>query len=525
MPKKLHIIITIIILCFTVFTSAWGQDINPNGYNIFYHQNGEISSEGLMKDGKPDGYWKNYYENGNLMSEGNRLFFELDSIWNFYNPDGKLSSSITYRNNQKNGYTYNYDFYYTKDSSKIYYLKSKELYYTDSKEGLSYYYYENGNLNYTYTYKNGKKNGDAKEFNKDSIVITLSKYYNNYKIESLKINRYDKNNLKQGTWIEFYPNGNKKTESQYVDGRLNGFYRKYDIAGNLITEIYYINGEIFKPSEEEFVLKAEVKKSYRPDGSLEYEGAFYNDKPVGIHREYDENEKIKINKEYDNESVFLGEGFFDENGNRTGKWKLFDSYYDYYYGEGTYKNGLKEGFWTYFYPDGKIEQEGYYSEDKPDREWAWFYPDGSKKRNEAYMLGKQEGEYKEYDKNGQIIIEGEYFDDAMIGEWKSNIGTIRTIGEYDYNIKKGDWINFYNTNNKKQFVGSYKSGDANGTHTWYYQNGTTMLIGEYRSGKKHKDWKSYNEDGTISITHTYRNGELIKIDGKKTINYNKKVNK
>ena len=41
---------------------AQETDINPNGYNTFYFQNGNVSSEGTLKDGKPIGYWKTYYE-------------------------------------------------------------------------------------------------------------------------------------------------------------------------------------------------------------------------------------------------------------------------------------------------------------------------------------------------------------------------------------------------------------------------------------------------------------------------------
>ena len=58
----------------------------------FFFENGIVSSEGILKDGKPDGYWKTYYENGTIKSEGNRVNFALDSTWMFYFQDGLLSS-------------------------------------------------------------------------------------------------------------------------------------------------------------------------------------------------------------------------------------------------------------------------------------------------------------------------------------------------------------------------------------------------------------------------------------------------
>lgn len=57
--------------------------VNPNGYNIFYYSNGNISSEGNMKNGKPEGYWKTYFESGTIKTEGNRENFLLEGTWKF----------------------------------------------------------------------------------------------------------------------------------------------------------------------------------------------------------------------------------------------------------------------------------------------------------------------------------------------------------------------------------------------------------------------------------------------------------
>ena len=66
-------ILKIIFLFFPfVLLAQSTQNINPNGYNKFYYDNGKVSSEGTMRDGKPDGYWKTYSQNGIIKSEGNR---------------------------------------------------------------------------------------------------------------------------------------------------------------------------------------------------------------------------------------------------------------------------------------------------------------------------------------------------------------------------------------------------------------------------------------------------------------------
>ena len=89
---------------------AQEAEINPDGYNIFCYPNGQISSEGFMKNGKPDGYWKTYYVTGIKKSEGNRRNFLLDSIWIFYNQVGDTIERISYVYGKKNGYYYTYKY-------------------------------------------------------------------------------------------------------------------------------------------------------------------------------------------------------------------------------------------------------------------------------------------------------------------------------------------------------------------------------------------------------------------------------
>ncbi len=496
--------------------SLYSQDNDPNGFNQFYYPNGKVSSEGWMKDGKPDGYWKNFYEDGTLKSEGKRKYFLLDSVWKFYHPDGELSEAISYRNDLKNGYSIINDFYLTEDSVKIYYLKSRELFLNGQKEGSSFYYDTSGYVKYQYAYKNGIKNGDGREFNQDSMVITLFKYYNGYRIESEKINRFNKDGLKHGKWVDFYSNGNPYKEYPYFNGILHGIYREYDMSGKKTVERRYVNGEIFVPRpEDEIVLKAEVKKSYHPNGKLQFEGAFLDDLPVGIHKEYNTEGRLLKVKEYTSQSILLGEGLFDAAGRRTGEWKLYDVYLEYFYAIGNYSEGKLDGKWTYYYPDGTLEMVGYFNRDKPDREWVWYYQTGIKKREEAYLMGKLEGPYVEYDSVENVILKGEYFDDVRVGEWFYGVGDMIEEGNYELGEKDGEWKHYYAENGKIRFVGKFRKGDPDGTHKWYYPNGNVELVGDYRIGSKHKDWKKFNSDGSMYMTFTYRNDELIKIDGKK----------
>jgi uncharacterized protein len=165
-----------------------------DGPVTIYYPNGQLSSEGFVKDGKPDGYWKTYYVTGILKSEGKRTNFLLDSTWNFYNHSGDLVEVINYQFGKRSGYTYTYD-YNNPELPGQKTLVSKELYINDKKEGQSFYYYNTGELKEMVFFSDGKREGYAKEFDRDSTVITLKQYKDNYLISRERINRKDEQRI------------------------------------------------------------------------------------------------------------------------------------------------------------------------------------------------------------------------------------------------------------------------------------------------------------------------------------------
>ena len=127
-----------LVLFFSVAVLA-AQKSNPNGYNRFFHENGKVSSEGNLRNGKPDGYWRNYFPSGKLKIEGNRKNFLLDSTWKFYSEKGYLTKSIEYNEGQKHGPTITYD--------SLGRIRAIESFSNDVKEGYSKTFYPTGTAN------------------------------------------------------------------------------------------------------------------------------------------------------------------------------------------------------------------------------------------------------------------------------------------------------------------------------------------------------------------------------------------
>ena len=87
--KKILVVFYACLCLFTVKLTAQDE------HKVFYYPNGNVSSEGTLRNGKPDGYWKTYFENGQLKSEGNRVDFMLDGQWNFYSEEGDTLMNLS----------------------------------------------------------------------------------------------------------------------------------------------------------------------------------------------------------------------------------------------------------------------------------------------------------------------------------------------------------------------------------------------------------------------------------------------
>lgn len=478
---------------------AQQNQINPNGFNTLYYENGRISSEGTMVNGQPDGYWKTYYESGKLKSEGNRKNFLLDSIWKFYDENEKLILEITYKNDKKNGIRRTYQ-----ENEII-----EENFTDDVKQGSTLYYYADGKLKKRVPFVNGIEDGMAYEYDPDGTIITMIEYKKGFIVNRDKINRKDRNNLKQGRWIYFYDNGRIRMEGAYMDDKKNGYFKQYDREGNLVVVEKYIDDNLQENVAE--LVELDVRTDYYPSGKIKTVASYKDGVPEGIRREYAEDGRILTAYTF-KEGKITGQGIMTEEGIKQGPWK------EYYSdgqlkAEGIYDKGNKVGGWKYYYPDGTLEQEGYYSTDGlADGAWKWYYPTGTLHREENYLYGLADGPSVEYDDIGNIVTSGEYLEGNEEGKWFYNIDGCVEEGTYRNGLRNGSWNSYYQ-DGQLRFSGDFIDDNPNGKHVYYWGNGKLREEGRYVMGLKEGEWLKYESDGTLFIVISFENGIETKYDG------------
>ena len=470
-----------------------------NGYNEFKYDNGKISSEGFIENGKPNGYWKTYHENGNLKSEGNRVNYELDSLWRFFSVHGFVNLEISYQNGLKQGFRK----FYNNDAI----LLKKEEFIRDTIQYV-YEYFQSGQLQFEIPFEEGVKNGTGFEYDTLGLKISILKYKSGI-LKKSEINRTDKLGRKHGKWIDFDGKFIVR-ETNYSFNLKNGIEKIYNQEGKLISVFKYKNGILIKDFKKVKIFK--VKKEFYSDGTIGKTGG-YNNKglPNGVHREYNSDGKVISSKLYNN-GTLEGEGIVQKNGLRDGKWSTY-----YKTGEilskGNYSKGIKIGNWKFFYKNGHLEEEGNYNNKGEENGiWNLYYETGDTMRIVEYLDGLYDGKYIFYNDSGLVISSGIYKEGYEEGEWFYINGNNRQFGSYLNGEKIGEWRSYYN---RKQIVfkGKYENGLPTGKHKFWYQNGALRRFGDYRIGRKNGDWYFYSKGGRLLMISTFKDGLQKTLNG------------
>ncbi len=488
------------------------QDVNPNGYNKFYYENGKISSEGSMRDGRPDGYWKTYSPNGKIKSEGNRKNYELDSLWKFYDGNGKIVTEINYLNGKRDGVK---RAWHGKG-----FIISEETYLADVKQGTANTYYTpddstriKGKLRFKTPFDKGTEHGMAYEYDKDGKTITIMDYNYGVLRRQETINRVDKLGQKQGSWKEFYENGKVKEETSFLNGKKSGYSKTYTPSGGLVNIEKYL-GDSIQKNAPELNTRLEVRNEYYEDGRIKKTGTYLDGLAEGTQKEYSPEGKITHAKIF-KEGNMVGEGLIDEAGNQQGPWLEYHLT-GQLKAKGVYDNGIRIGEWIFYHLNGKTEQKGRYDKKgKPQGLWQWFYPNGNLLREENYLNGKREGQLTEWNDSGKVITKGEYIDGLKEGKWFYELQDYREEGTYSNDQKSGPWESYFVDNNQVRFAGKFIDGLPDGKHSYYFHDGKLSEEGKYIVGNKNGKWEYYNPDGTILLVITFKNNREIKFDGVK----------
>ena len=371
-------------------------------------------------------------------------------------------------------------------------------------------------------YKNGKRNGKGKEYNKYGDLIFEGEFKNGKRWNGIgkdgkndiayKLNN-GKGNVKEYKYE--YDTIELIYEGEYLNGERNGKGIEYDDYYNFKYECEFLCG------------KKNGKGKIYENENLVFEGVFKNDKPWNGKIPFDDKRVVKNGKAYISEGgkLKLGYIFFKEDGYHS---DYDESDNDLLEFEGEYINDEKNGKGKeYDYIGEKVIFEGEYIYNHKIK-GKEFYSDGKIEFEGDYLYDRK-WNGKGYDENGNVIYElidgngkvKEYvnFDLKYIGEFKNGKRNGRGKS-YDHKLLlfDGEFLNDKIWNGKGkiyfddnlEFEGEYKNGEKNGKGKEYdHRNGELLFDGEYLNNER---WngkvKKYDYYNKLIFEGEYLNGQI-----------------
>jgi antitoxin component YwqK of YwqJK toxin-antitoxin module len=226
----------------TVFNQVDAKGLKQGFWKAKY-SNGNIKYEGFFINNKPAGTMKRYYEEGPIKAV---LVFDKNgetSKAKIYYNNGELIGEGNYAGNVKDS-TWNYYSYYDKV------LSCKETYNKGKKNGITRNYYPKGNLSEELEWKNDLKDGIWIQYFQNGQKKLVSKYVQN---------------IRTGDFMMYYDTGNLEVNGHYANNLMQGKWTRYDEKGEVKSIIDYVNGkplnpEVIDKKDQEFFKMVEDNK-------------------------------------------------------------------------------------------------------------------------------------------------------------------------------------------------------------------------------------------------------------------------
>ncbi|MCY7008128.1 phosphatidylinositol-4-phosphate 5-kinase [Fusobacterium simiae] len=353
-------------------------------------------------------------------------------------------------------------------------------------------YYKNGKIKVQGNYKEGKRVGEFKTFQKDgksagSVIYKDGKIIKSTLVNSMKNNAsfspitdinyifdtshaikkvefendllklyfvFDKNGLPNGDSIEYYEEGNIKSVIPFKHNIVEGLTISYYENGNIKEKVNYKNNKINGEA-----------KSYDENGKLNGKTIFKDD--------------IKLEEEVHKEDEIL---------------------------KNTFKNGevVKQDICS---PNGTLKERRVLNGD--EMEYSSFYQNGNVMKK---ILFKDKVVIKEqiYDENGDIMLNSFLLDGkpvTEIFEYYPN-GKLRKIMPIINKEITQNIIKYYSNGNVKSRE-PYVNGKLNGEVIFYYENGQIKEKRFYINGKEEGVFELYTPQGRKFKELVFKKGKKI----------------
>ena len=205
------------------------------------------------------------------------------------------------------------------------------------------------------------------------------------------------NGVKEGTHYLYYQSGQLRSVTNYLNGKLHGVQKYYFFTGQVKNQVEYCNG-----------IKNGLTEKNSIEGDLLFQCFFVDGKMNGTCFEYEDNSFVWSNyfmgqlhgvRWEDNMGTKLLKSTSYVNGKKNGDSKVY-AYDGTLLQHFKYKDDKLEGEFIEYSKD-LVHSMGHFKDGLKDGEFTTFYPDGKIHIQSKFKNNKQV-EWKSFDENGKV---------------------------------------------------------------------------------------------------------------------------
>ncbi|MEQ8323681.1 MAG: hypothetical protein RH916_03285 [Vicingaceae bacterium] len=309
-----------------------------------------------------------------------------------------------------------------------------------------------------------------------------------YQTGILKSEGNRQNRELEGNWKFYRENGDLKKEISYTKGVKNGPTKLYNDSCKLIKIERYRNNELHGKSES----------FYAHSGALKAVVIYEDGIKDGVAYEFAEDGRIITMTTFDHGFIKKKERINRKNDlGRQGIWREFYPADSSLKREIRYRNDIYHGYYKEYDREGKLMVALLYLDgvvqENPEElalletRKTYFENGGIKTEGTYNYLGEKEGSFKTFDSKGGIEKVEIYSKDALLAK-----------GKLDKEGQRIGYWEFYYNEGQIRAKGEYKDGLRIGNWTFYHSNGRVEQKGKYQKEEKpHGDWVWFYPNGEL----------------------------
>jgi len=176
-----------------------------------------------------------------------------------------------------------------------------------------------------------------------------------------------------------------------------------------------------------------------------------------------------------------------------------------------YMSRVGDGLIKEYHDNGQLKSEITYKDGKKNGPYTWYWDNGNISDQGAYKDGKLDGPIKVYYYTGELQIEGVLKDRQKVGIVRGYYknGQLKSEGTYRNDERNGP-LKSYFENGKLRSDELFKNDVQVGPFQYYHENGQLRLKGTRKNdGVKDGVVKEYDDSGKLIGEYTWKDDELI----------------